>query len=275
MLNLSCRNAHIIAVGNEKGGTGKSTIAMHLLVSLEQRGLRVGAIDLDARQQSLARYLHNRAAYAEHHGNCFQIPNHQVVAPSASADVGERERDEAERLDAALEHLDASSDFIVIDCPGGSTHLAQRAHALADTLLTPLNDSFVDLDLLGRVNPDTYAVEHLSCYAEAVWEGRKLRNLSGLPALDWVVCRNRISTIFSKNRERVDQALTSLQKRLAFRYLPGLSERVIYRELFPKGLTLMDLTKVRDGPKLTLSHVAARHEFRTLVNDLRLPGWND
>ncbi len=274
VLQIKPRKAQVVVIGNEKGGTGKSTIAMHLMVSLQQRGFRVGAMDLDHRQRSLTRYLENRAAYSAKHGDCFAIPEYTSVAPSPAADAEGRDADEAESFDQALTGLDGRSDFIVIDCPGGHTHLAVRAHAQANSLLTPLNDSFVDLDLLGEVHPDAYVVQRPSCYAEAVWEGRKLRSLSGLPPLDWVVFRNRISTIFSKNRERVDQALRNLQQRLAFRYLSGISERVIYRELFPKGLTLLDLNQVLEGPRLTMSHVAARHELRTLFNDLRLPGWD-
>ncbi len=270
---LRQRGAHIIAVGNEKGGTGKSTTAMHLAVSIQRRGFGVGVIDLDVRQQSLTRYLQNREAYSERHGGRIPVPDRKAIRPSESTDLTTREQEEAERLDGAIGQLEQGHDFIVIDCPGGNTHLAHLAHATANTLITPLNDSFVDLDLLGQVNPDTYAVESLSCYAESVWESRKLRGMAGLPALDWVVLRNRISTIFSKNRQRLDQALTQLAKRLAFRYVAGLSERVIYRELFPKGLTLADLTEVDDGPRLTMSHVAARHELRRLLNDLRLPRW--
>jgi chromosome partitioning protein len=268
-------DAHVLVVGNEKGGSGKSTTAMHLIVGIQKKGKDVAVIDLDSRQRSVTRYLENRAAFSERKGLGWTLPEHAVVAPSAHPDDKERELEDEERLHGLLERLARDNAFIVIDCPGGYTHLAHLAHAVANTLLTPLNDSFVDLDLLAQVDPDTYAVSKLSFYAEAVWESRKLRAASGLPGLDWVVLRNRISPTHSKNRERMDLALKSLQKRLAFRYLRGLSERVIYRELFPKGLTLADLKGIDAGPKLTMSHVAARHELRSLMNDLALPGWDD
>jgi chromosome partitioning protein len=267
-------DAHILVVGNEKGGTGKSTTAMHLVVSLQKQGQDVAVVDLDSRQRSVSRYLENRAAFTERRGLGWRLPEHAVVAPSTRQDTKERELEDEERLHGLLQRLARDNAFIVIDCPGGNTHLAHLAHALANTLLTPLNDSFVDLDLLAQVDPDTYAVSNFSFYAEAVWESRKLRAGSGLPGLDWVVLRNRISPTHSKNRERMDLALKSLQKRLAFRYVRGLSERVIYRELFPKGLTLVDLKDIDEGPKLTMSHVAARHELRSLLNDLALPGWD-
>ena len=265
-------DAYVIVVANEKGGTGKSTTAMHLAVSIQKQGHNVGVIDLDVRQKSVTRYLQNRAAFAERRGLGWRIPEHTVASPSTLQDVRERQEEDEERLCVLVDNLARDNDFIVIDCPGGNTSLSNIAHAIANTLVTPLNDSFVDLDLLAQVNPDTYAIEKLSFYAEAVWESRKLRAASGLPGLDWVVIRNRISTTFSKNRQRMDMALTQLQKRLAFRYVNGLSERVIYRELFPQGLTLVDLKDLDEGPKLTMSHVAARHELRSLLNELALPG---
>lgn len=274
MRAISRYDAHILVIGNEKGGTGKSTTAVHLAVSLQRQGKDVAVVDLDSRQRSVTRYLENRASFAERRGLGWRLPEHAVVAPSTREDLKERDLEDAERLHGLLERLARDNAFIVVDCPGGHTHLSHLAHAVANTLLTPLNDSFVDLDLLARVDPDTYAVSALSFYSEAVWESRKLRAGSGLPGLDWVVLRNRISPTHSKNRERMDLALKSLQKRLAFRYVRGLSERVIYRELFPKGLTLADLKEIDEGPKLTMSHVAARHELRSLLNDLALPGCN-
>lgn len=265
-------DAHILVVGNEKGGTGKSTTAMHLIVSLQRRGQSVAVVDLDARQRSVTRYLENRADFVARRGLHWGLPGHVVITPSSQGDTDQRELEDEEQFTTVLGRLAREHDLVVIDCPGGHTHLSHLAHATANTLVTPLNDSFVDLDLLAQVDPDTYAVGKLSFYAEAVWESRKLRAGSGLPGLDWVVLRNRISPTHSKNRERMDLALKGLQKRLAFRYVRGLSERVIYRELFPKGLTLADLKDLDEGPKLTMSHVAARHELRSLLSDLALPG---
>lgn len=268
-------DAHIIAVANEKGGTGKSTTAIHLAIGIQKEGHSIAVIDLDHRQRSATRFLENRRAFAERRATGWHIPEHEVVSPSQSSDEEKRDQEDDATLDASVKRLAASHDFIVIDCPGGSSHLSHIAQATANTLITPLNDSFVDLDLLAHIDPDTYAVKRLSFYAEAVWESRKLRAASGLPGLDWVLIRNRTSTTFSKNRQRMDQALRSLEKRLAVRYVRGLSERVIYRELFPQGLTLGDIKDIDIGHKLTMSHVAARHELRTLLNDLALPGWSD
>lgn len=242
---------------------------MHVIVSLLARGAEVAVIDLDARQRTLTRYLENRCAYAQRHGLNLRCPEVYTAAASEQSLVTEREREEKEELTALVDRLDPGSDFIVIDCPGSDVHLARMAYALATTLVTSLNDSFVDLDVIAHVDPDTYEVGKLSLYSEVVWDSRKQRALAGKRGLDWIIMRNRIGTTESKNKRRVDAALKRLRARIAFRYVPGLSERVIYRELFPKGLTLVDLIQV--GTKLSLSHVAARHELRVLMDNLRLP----
>lgn len=262
----------VIVLGNEKGGTGKSTTAMHVTVSLMEGGHKVAVIDLDPRQKTLTRYLENRRAYAERHEPHLGLPDVYVIEPSSQPVMADREREEATRLNELVDLLGTLNEYIVIDCPGSDTHLSRVAHSLASTLVTPLNDSFVDLDLLGRVDPDTYDVMQLSLYSEAVWESRKQRALAGKRGLDWVVLRNRMSATDSYNRRRVDRALRQLQEKVAFRYVPGLTERMIYRELFPKGLTLVDYAQPQRRASLTMSHLAAREELRVLMANLRLGG---
>lgn len=259
------RHAHVIVFGNEKGGTGKSTTAVHVLISLAREGKRVVAIDLDSRQRTLDRYLENRRAYANRHGASISLPECRVLPVPASDGRG--------WLRSAIEALDAEHQFVVVDCPGSDSDVARSAYALADTLVTPINDSFVDLDLIGHISPDTYRVDKASHFAETVWDSRKERALSGRRALDWVVMRNRTGSTDARNKRRVHEALSQLQDRMAFRYVRGLSERVIYRELFPPGLTLADIRDVRGAVRMNLSHVAARHELLGLMDDLRLPGW--
>ena len=251
---------HVIVTGNEKGGSGKSTTAMHIATHLAREGRRVGAIDLDLRQRTLGRYLDNRAAWLARRG--LSLPGPVAVdLPAGETD--------AARLAAALDGL-RGCDVVVIDCPGAHTDLAQAAHALADTLVTPLNDSFVDFDLLARTDPDSGRVLGPSVYAAMVWEARKARAAAGRPALDWVVLRNRVGAQAMHNKRRVGAALADLARRIGFRVVPGFSERVVFRELFPRGLTLMDLRDL--GPEaLSLSNLAARQEVRDLVAALNLP----
>ncbi len=261
--------AHIIVVGNEKGGSGKSTTAMHIIVSLMKKNYNVSVVDLDSRQKSLARYLENRLNYADKHDLTLSIPDVYILSRSMEGDVDNMMFEDTKNFTELVDELHKDSDFILIDCPGSDSNLARLAHSVADTLITPINDSFVDLDLLATVNPDTYKVEKLSLYSEMVWDARKHRAMTDRGTIDWIVMRNRTSSLDAKNKRRVNDALKELQKRVSFRYIQGLGERVIYRELFPKGLTLVDFRDTDE--KVTMSHIAARQEVRRLISDLNLP----
>jgi len=247
---------------------------VHLVVALARMGRRVGIIDLDVRQRSLTRYLENRRAYADARGVSLVAPIIGHVAASAHRDIDAAEAEEQARFEATLADLAESCDFIIIDAPGADTYLSRAAHAAADTLISPINDSFVDFDLLGDVDPETFAVRRPSLYAELVWECRKRKAARTRRPIDWVVMRNRMSpgAVDSKNRQRVGEALKALSTRIGFRIAPGLSERVIFRELFPKGLTLLDLEPGVLEQGLSIGHVAARQELRDLVIVLKLPG---
>lgn len=249
--------AHIIVVGNEKGGSGKSTTSMHLATALARMGHAVGALDLDVRQRSFGRYLENRGAFRAREGIDLPMP--------VMAQLGEG----PDPLTPALELLEKQCDFILLDCPGSHTRLSQMAHTVADTLITPLNDSFIDFDLLARISPDGEILGP-SIYAEMVWNARQMRAQAGAGAIDWLVLRNRLGTQQMHNKRKVGGALASLSKRIGFRVAPGFSERVIFRELFPRGLTLLDLKDV-GVDSLSMSHIAARQELRDLINELRLP----
>ncbi len=268
------RQAHIIVVGNQKGGAGKSTVAMHLIVALMRMGRRTGALDLDVRQRSLIRYIENRSRWISSHSANLPVP--QVFELEES---NLRQRDAAEAVDelgfrAALRRLSETCDYVVLDSPGGDSYLARLAHACADTLVTPLNDSFVDFDLLGDIDENCAEIVRPSIYSEMVWESRKQKALTARSPIDWVVLRNRTSTsrIEAKNKQRVGDALKTLSQRIGFRLAPGLSERVIFRELFPQGLTLLDLDGEGVTGEMKMSHLAARQELRDLFITLKLPG---
>lgn len=263
--------ARFIVVGNEKGGAGKSTVAMHVAIALSRLGYRVGVIDLDVRQRTLTRYLENRQAYIANHGVDLPIPKFHDF-PQADGDGLESGDDiDDRRLALAVKAIESDSDFVMIDCPGSHTRLSYGAHALADTLVTPMNDSFVDFDLLARTDGETNRILGPSVYAEMVWDARKLRARAGRPPADWIVVRNRLGMQQMINRRKVNDALVELSKRIGFRLAPGFSERVTFRELFPRGLTLLDLKDVGTG-RFSISMVAARQELRDLIISLNLPG---
>ena len=262
--------AHIIVLGNEKGGSGKSTTAMHVTTALLRSGYTVGVIDMDLRQQSLMAYVRNRHAYVAREGLALPMPEAFELTPSDEDSQRAAQVEEEARFTAALEHLDRGNQFIVIDCPGAHTRYAQMAHSTADTLITPLNDSLIDFDLLARLDPATGKVIGPSIYAEMVWKARQLRARAGLKPVDWTVLRNRVSTTDAINKRKVGKALQELAKRIGFRLIPGFSERVVFRELFLHGLTLLDLGDAGGG-RLTMSNIAARLELRELMRALDLP----
>ncbi|MGE6696231.1 division plane positioning ATPase MipZ [Hyphomonas sp. NPDC076900] len=270
-LEAPARDARVIVIGNEKGGAGKSTVSIHLSISLLRTGKKVGVIDLDVRQRSLTRYLENRVRWAQNTGATLVMPEIVRVEASQERDLDRAEIEERERFEFGLARLKQTCDFIIIDAPGGDTFLSRIAHRSADTLITPLNDSFVDFDLLGDVTPQTLEVLRPSFYSEMVWDCRKRKAQTSRRPIDWVVMRNRMSPLAARNKERVGGALENLSKRIGFRLAPGLSERVIYRELFPAGLTLLDLTEAGSNVAFTMSHKAARQELRDLVIVLQLP----
>lgn len=268
----SGRAAHVIVLGNEKGGTGKSTTAMHLAISLMRLGHPVGLIDLDSRQQSLARYVQNREQWVRNTGIPLPTPEVHVVARGTQDTVADIQADERRRFQSVLGELSARCHFVIIDSPGSDSHLSRLGHSIADTLITPLNDSFVDFDLLAHVDPKSLAVQSPSLYSEMVWEARKRRALDKRKPIDWVVMRNRLSNLDAINKRRLAELLETLSKRIGFRVAPGFGERVIYRELFLLGLTLLDLPDAKAQVKMTMSHLAARQEVRDLVAVLNLPG---
>lgn len=263
--------AHIIVFGNEKGGSGKSTTAMHVATALAHLGQRVGGLDLDLRQRSFGRYLENRQGTIAARDMDVASPFLIDLPEIDPATLGPDENIYDRRLSAAVADLDTRCDFIVIDCPGSHTRLSQVAHSLADTLITPMNDSFVDFDLLARIDAETYEIKGPSVYSEMVWHSRQLRAKAGLKPIDWVVLRNRLGAQQMHNKRKMGEALTNLSRRIGFRVAPGMSERVIFRELFPTGMTLLDL-RAMGVERLNISNLSARQELRDLMKTLNLPG---
>lgn len=247
---------------------------MHLVVALMRMGRRTGALDLDVRQRSFSRYVENRSRWISARGANLPLPQILDIHESKQQLRDSADAEEEASFRTALRRLSDTCEFVVIDSPGGDSHLARLAHACADTLVTPLNDSFVDFDLLGDIDPDCAEIVRPSIYSEMVWQSRKRKALAERTPIDWVVLRNRTSAsrIEAKNKQKVGEALRTLSNRIGFRLAPGLSERVIFRELFPQGLTLLDLDQERAEADLRMSHLAARQELRDLFIALKLPG---
>jgi len=268
---LPAKKAHVIVLGNEKGGSGKTTTCMHIIVSLLRLGFTVGSIDIDSRQRSLSRYLENRRQTMLKEGVSLPQPQHLVLQRSPFNIVQEAEEDERERFTKALSRLSAANDFIVIDSPGSDTYLSRVAHAYANTVITPINDSFVDLDVLATVDGQTMKIVKPSIYSEMVWEQKLNRAKRDGGSIEWIVMRNRLSNIDAKNKRFMTQVTGDLARRIGFRVAPGFSERVIFREMFLQGLTVLDIMDAAGKSSMSLSHVAARQEVRDLLKTLHIP----
>lgn len=265
------KRGHIIVVGNEKGGSGKTTTTMHLMVALLRLGFKVGSMDIDARQRSLTRYLENRKNTMVKENSPLPSPHHIVITKSPFTTLADTEEDERDRFTRGLAKLLVTCDFVVIDAPGNDTFMARLAHSYADTVITPVNDSFVDLDVLGSIDGMTMEVQKPSIYSEMLWEQKLQRARRDGGTIDWVVMRNRLSNIDARNKRLITKVMEDLSKRLGFRQAPGFSERVIFRELFLLGLTVLDVLETTKAGTLSMSHLAARQEVRELLKALRIP----
>jgi chromosome partitioning protein len=266
------RSAYCVVLGNEKGGSGKSTVAMHVAIALLKAGQRVATIDLDSRQRSLTHYVDNRRGWAKHTGIDLELPTHYCIARADGVMISENEVAEFNDFAAAIDAIEHTHDFLVIDTPASDTYLMRLAHSMADTLITPLKDSFVDFDVLGTVDPSTFAVTGTSHFADMVRESRRHRRVVDHSTTDWIVVRNRLSMLGSRNKRLVGEGLQDLALRLGFRCVDGLAERVIFREFYPRGLTALDdLDESTLGTRPSLSHVTARQEVEMLLSALKLP----
>ena len=216
------------------------------------------------------RQLENRTRFAEKSNDLILLPEHRRLYRSEAADKTVSEEEDKDNLELAMHEL-WDRDFIVFDTPGSDNYLSRLGHSYADILVTPLNDSFLDMDMLAKVELEEKELKLTpSTYSQMVWEQRQQRAMQKKRPIDWVVMRNRLSHIDAKNKRDIGLLLEHLAKRLQFRLTPGFGERVIFRELFPKGLTLLDLDSQGSGISMSMSHVAARQEVRALLNAIGL-----
>jgi chromosome partitioning protein len=262
----------VIVIGNEKGGAGKSTIAIHAAVALMHAGARVAVLDLDLRQQTMGHFFANRRRWLEANGAEAPTPIEHPVSSDGAALARASDEEALARFEEAFATSSEGADFMVIDTPGADTAISRAAHGLADLIVTPMNDSFVDFDMLGIVDPVSLELVRHSLYSETVWNSRKARAAKDRKMIDWVVLRNRLAPTEARNRKRLDERVQALSRKVGFRVGPGLRDRVIYRELFPFGLTIADLSPTIRPVAMSLQHVAARQELRAVMGALGIQG---
>lgn len=260
----------VIVVGNSKGGSGKSTTAIHITSGLQSYGYSVGCIDLDGRQATLSNFLDNRRRFSGVKKVKLDLPVLHTLAASQAESLEFAEASDCRAFARAFHDL-VDRDYIVVDTPGSDCLLSRLAHTMADILVSPMNDSFLDLDVLVRIDHDGKRILGPSAYAIAVldrWGAKGL--VSGSP-IEWVVMRNRLAQITSRNQVRLGELLEDLGPRLGFRAIKGFGERVIYRELFPLGLTVLDPLESLQPRAWTVSNSRARVEVWALLRELGLP----
>ena len=270
--NLDNKECIIIAICNEKGGVGKTTTAMHLIMSLLGLGFSVASMDVDSRQKSLTRYIENRGETNKKTGNNLLMPRHFHIPLVNKETPSETHKEEEKLFLDAYDHS-KDCDFIVIDTPGNNTYLSSLVHSYADIIITPINDSFLDLDVIAKVNPDTLNVDKPSHYSQTIWEQKMKRAARNQESIEWVILRNRLSNIDAKNKRNMTEVLEKLSQRIGFKLIQGFSERVIFRELFLQGLTLLDLLAQKIS--LSVSHIAARQELKIFLKNLGIKKIND
>ena len=301
---------HVVVIGNQKGGSGKSTFAMHIIVALLKAGKRVACFDLDLNQLTLTRYLGNRREWDREHERKLELPDYYPVSEevahrrawSRSVEQfisqfkknGRAHQDDVidggafghsadlRQFIAQLKEIGRAHkhDFIVIDTPGGVQHLSLVAHGMADTLITPINDSFLDLDVLVAMERSDLEPEP-SVYANMVWRALEARrNVSGR-ATDWIVVRNRLESAETNNQRQITRVLDVIQRTLGFRVARGLLERPVYREFFAAGLTVFDAVEgSKSEAEDNRPNLLARLEVQNLMREIGLiedhpPGLED
>ena len=287
---------HVVVIGNQKGGSGKSTFAMHIIVALLKAGKRVASFDLDLNQQTLTRYLANRRDWDRDHERKLELPDYYPVkerdaygtARNLKQFIAQFKKDARAHKEDFIDSSTLSHsadlrqfisqlreigradkhDFIVIDTPSGVQHLSLIAHGMADTLITPINDSFFDLDVLvamERSDPEP----QLSAYANMVWRALEARRRVSGRATDWIIVRNRLESGDSSNHRQVARVLEVVQRTLGFRIARGLLERPAYREFFAAGLTVFDLAeKLESSAESDKTNLLARLEIENLIREI-------
>jgi chromosome partitioning protein len=290
------RPTRVIVIGNQKGGSGKSTFAMHIIVALLKAGKRVACFDLDLNQQTLTRYLANRREWDRKHGQKLELPDHYPVkerdaygtARNLKQFIMQFKKNGRAQKDDFIDNLSHSADlrqfisqlreigrtdnhdFIVIDTPSGMQHLSLIAHGMADTLITPINDSFFDLDVLVAMESSDLEPQ-LSAYANMVWRALEARSKVSGGATDWIIVRNRLEPVESNNQRQITLVLDVLRRKLGFRIARGLLDRPAYREFFAAGLTVFDFAEGSESSvESSRTNSLARVELEELIREIGL-----
>lgn len=262
MQDNTTKKAHIIVISNEKGGTGKSTLSMHLAIKLLQENFSVATVDLDGRQGTLSKYIENRTKFSDLRNINLLIPQHFRFSPQDNITQSQAE------VSLLIEELGKKFDAIIIDTPGTKNYLFDTAHLYADTVITPISDSLIDLNVLADIDFINNKVRAPGHYASFIWDVKKHLASKGKAYLNWIVVGNKISSLNSKNKNKFFAFLEQISKLYGFRNVEGLKDRVIYKELFLEGLTVLDMGHEKLKLKMNMSHLAAKREIKHIAESI-------
>ena len=267
----------VIVLGNEKGGSGKSTVAIHLAMGLAAAGLRVGTIDLDGRQGTLSHFMENRRTTNKSAPAKAQLacPEHRQISLSRNAREDDNADEKLAQLVTALETR-GKCNVNIVDTPGSDSVLSRAAHICADILITPLNSSFLDLDALVKVDETASRITGPSAYSEMVLYMSEKRADLGVAPIDWLIITTRLPNVATRVHRSVMDILRQLSARLGFGILPPFHERVVFRGLFLEGRTVLDITDPGATARPPRNAASARDEIEALVDVILVHGpWQD
>jgi chromosome partitioning protein len=225
----------IIVFGGIKGGTGKSTLAFHIATCAHMNNKKIVTIDCDFPQFSFSKYYENRKKNKSLDEKLIWQNHHKITDLTKLPDMIEKDT------------------VYLIDTPGKYDPHITKIHGMADIIISPVNDSFLDIDTIMKLDQGKWAMP--GYYYETIMENKKYKKDSM-----WIVVRNRSTHINSKHKRTVEERLTELSKRINFTLMQGLRERTIFRELFNEGSTVLDV----ESKKMSLSHLAAKMEVKLL-----------
>ena len=158
----------MIAIGNQKGGVGKTTTTVNLGAALAFQGKKVLIIDMDSQGNATSGLGIERADVKQ---SVYEVLVDQIEAagailptsrenlwilPStlqlAGAEIELATADHREsRLKQAIEPIKADYDYILVDCPPSLGQLSLNAFTASDTILIPVQCEYYALEGLSQL----------------------------------------------------------------------------------------------------------------------------
>jgi len=248
-------SAQVITIGNNKPGAGKTTLAVHVILSLVSYGYRVCAIDIDPDQRSLSHYLENRKRYMNQRGITLPMPTAHATVNQRSLSTAISNDTHCHHFQDYIHRICQEYDFLVMDTQAFNSFLSRFAHSLANIIITPVNYSLSDIE--GE-------------YWSLIERRNDTQNQIHSTPLRWFILRNRYLLVDTPGIRHIYKQFSRLAFSHELIWKDGLQERPLYHELFLRGLSLLDVGEENHGIEVTLPYIAARQELRQFLRTLCL-----